>query len=91
MILELLLIVAAMVAETDPVLQLFGSYTGTVREPGIHWANPLYWKTKISTRVRNFETGKLKVNDSHGSPIEISAVVELDQFRQRNNVCDLFF
>jgi regulator of protease activity HflC (stomatin/prohibitin superfamily) len=57
------------------VLQLFGKYVGTVREPGLRWANPLYWKTKISTRVRNFETGKLKVNDSHGSPIEIGAVV----------------
>jgi len=57
------------------VLQLFGTYVGTVKEPGLRWANPLYWKTKISTRVRNFETGKLKVNDSHGSPIEIGAVV----------------
>ncbi len=57
------------------VLQLFGKYVGTVKEPGLRWANPLYWKTKISTRVRNFETGKLKVNDSHGSPIEIGAVV----------------
>ncbi len=57
------------------VLQLFGKYVGTVREPGLRWANPLYGKTKISTRVRNFETGKLKVNDSHGSPIEIAAVV----------------
>jgi hypothetical protein len=57
------------------VLQLFGKYVGTVRQPGLRWANPLYWKTKISTRVRNFETGKLKVNDSRGSPIEIGAVV----------------
>jgi len=57
------------------VLQLFGKYVGTVREPGLRWANPLYWKSKVSTRVRNFETGKLKVNDSHGSPIEIAAVV----------------
>jgi len=57
------------------VLQLFGKYVGTVREPGLRWANPLYWKSKISTRIRNFETGKLKVNDSRGSPIEIGAVV----------------
>ena len=40
------------------VLQLFGKYVGTVREPGLRWANPLYWKTKVSTRVRNFETGR---------------------------------
>ncbi len=57
------------------VLQLFGSYVGTVHEPGLKWANPFYAKTAVSTRVRNFESGKLKVNDSHGSPIEIAAVV----------------
>ena len=57
------------------VLQLFGKYVGTVHEPGLKWANPFYSKTAVSTRVRNFESGKLKVNDSHGSPIEIAAVV----------------
>ncbi|MDH5312167.1 MAG: SPFH domain-containing protein [Gammaproteobacteria bacterium] len=57
------------------VLQLFGKYVGTAREPGLRWANPFYQKTKVSTRVRNFESGKLKVNDSNGSPIEIAAVV----------------
>ncbi len=62
------------------VLQLFGKYVATVREPGLRWANPLYWKTKISTRVRNFETGKLKVNDSHGSPIVIASVVVWNVF-----------
>ena len=29
----------------------------------------------MSTRVRNFESGQLKVNDSRGSPIEIAAIV----------------
>ncbi len=57
------------------VLQLFGKYVGTVRDPGLRWANPFYAKTRVSTRVRNFESGKLKVNDSNGSPIEIAAVV----------------
>lgn len=57
------------------VLQLFGKYVGTVHEPGLKWANPFYAKTAVSTRVRNFESGKLKVNDSQGSPIEIAAVV----------------
>ena len=57
------------------VLQLFGKYTGTVHAPGLKWANPFYSKTAVSTRVRNFESGKLKVNDSQGSPIEIAAVV----------------
>ncbi len=57
------------------VLQLFGKYAGTVREPGLKWANPFYAKTAISSRVRNFESGKLKVNDSRGSPIDIAAVV----------------
>lgn len=57
------------------VLQLFGKYTGTVHESGLKWANPFYAKTAVSRRVRNFESGKLKVNDSRGSPIEIAAVV----------------
>jgi len=57
------------------VLQLFGKYVGTAHEPGLKWANPFYAKTAVSTRVRNFESSKLKVNDSNGSPIEIAAVV----------------
>lgn len=57
------------------VLQLFGNYTGTVRAPGLHWANPFFSKHNISMRVRNFETQHLKVNDHEGNPIEIAAVV----------------
>ncbi|MCB1056559.1 MAG: SPFH domain-containing protein [Acidobacteria bacterium] len=57
------------------VLQLFGEYKGTVRKPGLRWANPFYSKQRVSVRVRNFETGKLKVNDSSGNPIEIAAVI----------------
>ena len=57
------------------VLTLFGRYMGTVREAGLWFANPFYAKKRISLRVRNFETAKLKVNDNHGNPIEIAAVV----------------
>ena len=57
------------------VLQLFGKYVGTVHDSGLKWANPFYSKAAVSTRVRNFESSKLKVNDSRGSPIEIAAVV----------------
>lgn len=57
------------------VLQLFGRYRGTVRAPGLWWANPLMSKSKVSTRIRNFETSKLKVNDKDSNPIEIAAVV----------------
>ena len=57
------------------VLQLFGKYAGTVREEGLRWTNPFYSRQRISLRVRNFESGKLKVNDSDGNPIEIAAVV----------------
>ena len=57
------------------VLQLFGSYRGSVYESGLRWANPFFTKAKVSVRTRNFETGKLKVNDSRGNPIEIGAVV----------------
>jgi len=57
------------------VLQLFGSYVGTAREPGLRWTNPFYTKDTLSLRVRNFETAQLKVNDHSGNPIEIGAVV----------------
>lgn len=57
------------------VLQLFGQYVGTMKNEGLRWVNPLYSKTKISLRVRNFESSKLKVNDQLGNPIEIAAVV----------------
>ena len=57
------------------VLQLFGSYAGTAKTPGLRWANPFYTRKKISQRVRNFESSHLKVNDAEGNPIEIAAVV----------------
>ena len=57
------------------VLQFFGRYIGTVQDPGLRWANPFYTKERVSLRVRNFETSKLKVNDNRGNPIEIAAVV----------------
>jgi regulator of protease activity HflC (stomatin/prohibitin superfamily) len=57
------------------VLQLFGDYAGTARRDGLRWANPFYTKKRISLRVRNFESGRLKVNDNEGNPIEIAAVV----------------
>jgi regulator of protease activity HflC (stomatin/prohibitin superfamily) len=57
------------------VLQLFGSYVGSVKEPGLRFANPLYSKRRLSLRVRNFESSHLKVNDTEGNPIEIAAVV----------------
>jgi len=57
------------------VLQLFGKYSGTCHDPGLRWANPFYTKTAVSVRVRNFESGQIKINDSNGSPIEIAAVV----------------
>jgi regulator of protease activity HflC (stomatin/prohibitin superfamily) len=57
------------------VLQLFGAYSGTAKVQGLRWANPLLMKKAVSLRVRNFESGRLKVNDSDGNPIEIAAVV----------------
>ena len=57
------------------VMQLFGRYSGTVRDEGLRWTNPFYAKRAVSLRVRNFESSKLKVNDSDGNPIEIAAVV----------------
>lgn len=57
------------------VLQLFGTYVGSVRQTGLRWANPFYSKEPVSLRVRNFESGQMKVNDSSGNPVDIAAVV----------------
>lgn len=57
------------------VLQLFGRYVGTDRTNGLRWANPFYSKQAVSLRVRNFESGRLKVNDANGNPIEIAAII----------------
>ncbi len=57
------------------VLQLFGVYKGSIKEQGFWWVNPLMTRHRVSLRVRNFESSKLKVNDHDGNPIEIAAVV----------------
>jgi regulator of protease activity HflC (stomatin/prohibitin superfamily) len=57
------------------VVQLFGQYKGTVREPGMQWVNPFSNRIPVSTRIRNMETAQAKVNDADGNPIEIAAVV----------------
>jgi regulator of protease activity HflC (stomatin/prohibitin superfamily) len=57
------------------VVQLLGRYAGTIREPGLQWVSPITKRHKISTRIRNHETGLAKVNDAEGNPIEIAAVV----------------
>jgi regulator of protease activity HflC (stomatin/prohibitin superfamily) len=57
------------------LMQLFGKYAGTVRIEGLRWTNPFYSRRPVSLRVRNFESGRLKVNDKNGNPIEIASVV----------------
>lgn len=57
------------------VLVFFGKYNGTVERDGFFMANPLNMKRKISLRVHNFNSDKLKVNDADGNPVEIAAVV----------------
>ena len=57
------------------VVQLLGRYAGTIREQGLQWVSPVTRRRRISTRIRNHETGVAKVNDADGNPIEIAAVV----------------
>jgi len=57
------------------VIQLFGLYKGSLKEQGFWWVNPLTLRRRVSLRIRNFESSKLKVNDHDGNPIEIAAVV----------------
>jgi regulator of protease activity HflC (stomatin/prohibitin superfamily) len=72
----LLLSGCAVIGPNDArVLTFFGRYTGSVKESGLRWMNPLASKTAMSLRARNFETAKIKVNDLDGNPIEIGAVI----------------
>ena len=57
------------------VVQLFGKYRGTIRDPGLQWVNPFTKRIVVSTRIRNQESAQAKVNDADGNPIEIAAVV----------------
>ena len=57
------------------VVQLFGKYRGTIRDPGLQWVNPFTRRIEVSTRIRNRESAQAKVNDADGNPIEIAAVV----------------
>lgn len=57
------------------VMTLFGSYVGTEKRNGLRWTIPFYIRKTVSLRVRNFESAKIKVNDSLGNPIEIATIV----------------
>lgn len=57
------------------VLTLFGTYIGSERRSGFWWANPFTAKTRVSLRVRNFNSDRIKVNDADGNPVEIAAVI----------------
>ncbi len=57
------------------VVTLFGRYVGTVRDAGLWWVNPFTMRRRVSLRVRNMETNKLKVNDANSNPVEIAAIV----------------
>jgi len=60
---------------TARVILLFGRYQGTIKTAGLRWVNPFTMRRFVSLRIRNFESGKLKVNDQIGNPIEIAAIV----------------
>jgi regulator of protease activity HflC (stomatin/prohibitin superfamily) len=57
------------------VIQFFGRYVGSVRDAGFYWTLPLTARSRVTLRVRNFETARLKVSDADGNPVEIAAVV----------------
>lgn len=57
------------------VVTLFGLYKGSLKQAGFWWLNPLTSRRRLSLRIRNFESGKLKVNDRDGNPVEIASIV----------------
>jgi hypothetical protein len=67
--------VISVVAGEATVVQVFGRYQGTVREPGMHFVNPMIRRRKVSVRIRNHESPVAKVNDADGNPIDIAVVV----------------
>jgi regulator of protease activity HflC (stomatin/prohibitin superfamily) len=60
---------------SSKVLLMFGDYKGSVKQSGLFWINPLYTRTSLSLRARNFESEKIKVNDKMGNPILISVIL----------------
>jgi regulator of protease activity HflC (stomatin/prohibitin superfamily) len=60
---------------SSKVLLLFGDYKGSVKQNGLFWINPLFTRTSLSLRARNFESEKIKVNDKMGNPIMISVIL----------------
>jgi regulator of protease activity HflC (stomatin/prohibitin superfamily) len=54
---------------------LFGAYKGTDRTTGLRWVLPWMSRTKISTRIHNITSDRVKVNDLRGNPVEIATNV----------------
>lgn len=71
------------------VLILFGKYIGTIRDSGFWWVNPFTIRKRVSLRIRNFNSQKIKVNDLHGNPIEIGAVIVWKVFDSAKAVFDV--
>jgi regulator of protease activity HflC (stomatin/prohibitin superfamily) len=71
------------------VIIFFGNYSGTVRETGFWWINPFTIKRKVTLRIRNFNSDKIKVNDLRGNPIEIAAVIVWRVFDTSRAVFDV--
>jgi regulator of protease activity HflC (stomatin/prohibitin superfamily) len=57
------------------VVQLFGGYRGTIRDPGLTWVPPWATRHRIRVRIRNYETPVAKVNDADGNPVEVAVVI----------------
>ena len=71
------------------VIIFFGNYSGTVRDTGFWWVNPFTIKRKVTLRIRNFNSDKIKVNDLRGNPIEIAAVIVWRVFDTSRAVFDV--
>ncbi|AQT84246.1 SPFH domain/band 7 family protein [Paenibacillus larvae subsp. larvae] len=56
-------------------ITFFGQYMGTIRQSGFFMTIPFSDRKKVSLRVRNFNSARLKVNDVEGNPVEIAAVI----------------
>ena len=70
------------------VTQFFGRYVSTLKTEGFRFFfNPLYSKSKISFKINNFESSKLKVNDVNANPIDIAAAVSYTHLTLPTTLC----
>jgi len=60
----------------DVIVQRFGEYKKTITSPGLHWCFPNQLQINhVSTKLNTLDLKNIKIIDSVGNPINVSAIV----------------